>query len=80
MNKLLRYAFISALVALTLPLAPAHAAPAPQEVSLPLSEAIAALPVEDENRAGYQRSSFKHWTDADSDGCDTRIICTLRSR
>jgi hypothetical protein len=41
-------------------------------VSLPMGTAIAGLPVTAESRDGYQRSSFKHWVDADRDGCSTR--------
>lgn len=37
-----------------------------------LGAAIASLPVAVESRAGYERTSFKHWVDADHDGCDTR--------
>lgn len=33
---------------------------------------IAELPVADESRAGYVRTAFKHWVDADKDGCNTR--------
>lgn len=33
---------------------------------------IAELPVADESRAGYVRTAFKHWVDADKDGCSTR--------
>ncbi|MFE6682583.1 HNH endonuclease family protein [Streptomyces sp. NPDC057729] len=40
--------------------------------SLSLAEAIAKLPAAEENRAGYERDSFKHWIDEDSDGCSTR--------
>jgi len=36
-------------------------------------DALAALPVQTENRAGYERSKFKHWTDADHDSCNTRM-------
>ncbi|MBO1286099.1 hypothetical protein ACIP28_29800 [Streptomyces albidoflavus] len=39
---------------------------------LPLADAITTLPVAAESRAGYQRSTFKHWVDADKDGCNTR--------
>lgn len=30
------------------------------------------LPVRAENRTGYDRDLFAHWTDDDGDGCDTR--------
>ncbi len=30
------------------------------------------LPVDDAVHDGYERDLFKHWTDADHDGCDTR--------
>ncbi|MFJ8546348.1 HNH endonuclease family protein [Streptomyces sp. NPDC093586] len=48
---------------------PAHAAD-----TLPLTEAVAALPVADESREGYTRDAFRHWNaGADpSDGCNTR--------
>ncbi|MFE6977215.1 HNH endonuclease family protein [Streptomyces sp. NPDC057682] len=63
----------AALAALT---APAHAAaPLPGKGSpmvLPLADALAALPVADEDRSGYERTKFKHWIDADKDGCNTR--------
>jgi hypothetical protein len=39
---------------------------------LPLRQAVASLPVEDEDRTGYDRDLFRHWVDADRDGCDTR--------
>ncbi|MBO8202722.1 HNH endonuclease [Streptomyces smyrnaeus] len=62
--------------ALTLPLiaaAPAVAESAVKErVSTTVAEAINALPVAKENRAGYRRSSFRHWIDTDKDGCNTR--------
>ncbi|RLK58425.1 uncharacterized protein DUF1524 [Actinokineospora cianjurensis] len=44
----------------------------PVHVQLGLREAIAALPVADEVREGYERTKFKHWIDADRDGCNTR--------
>lgn len=37
-----------------------------------MRDALAALPVRDEERTGYERTKFKHWVDADKDGCNTR--------
>ncbi len=39
---------------------------------LTLAELLAILPTAPEQRAGYDRSLFRHWIDADGDGCDTR--------
>ncbi|MEV8099683.1 hypothetical protein [Kitasatospora sp. NPDC085879] len=36
-----------------------------------LYEVIDALPVADEGRTGYVRTAFRHWIDADKNGCDT---------
>ncbi|UNZ21378.1 HNH endonuclease family protein [Streptomyces sp. 891-h] len=64
--------------AVTVPLltaaTPAGAEPAParERVNLAVEQAIDALPTAAESRAGYKRSSFKHWIDADKDGCTTR--------
>ncbi|MFG2435782.1 HNH endonuclease family protein [Streptomyces sp. NPDC048508] len=59
--------------ALLLPLAPAPAS-AHQLRFEPISMAAAVnlLPLAAESRDGYQRTSFKHWVDADRDGCSTR--------
>ncbi|WP_374101613.1 hypothetical protein [Streptomyces sp. I5] len=48
---------------------PAHAAE-----TVPLSEAIARLPMAVESRDGYDRDAFKHWNAGanPSDGCNTR--------
>ncbi|MFE2972209.1 HNH endonuclease family protein [Streptomyces sp. NPDC059340] len=70
----------AALSALAVLLAPttAHAATpthvvAPGDtVAMPVRDALQALPVQDENRAGYERTKFRHWIDADKDGCNTR--------
>jgi hypothetical protein len=40
--------------------------------SAPLQTAIDDLPLETEDRSGYDRRLFKHWVDADGDGCNTR--------
>ncbi|MEV5561236.1 HNH endonuclease family protein [Nonomuraea wenchangensis] len=42
-----------------------------------LADAVAALPVATERREGYQRTSFRHWVDADRDGCNTRAELLL---
>lgn len=34
--------------------------------------ALASLAVVEESRTGYKRTLFKHWIDADGDGCNTR--------
>ncbi|MES4909192.1 MULTISPECIES: DUF1524 domain-containing protein [unclassified Streptomyces] len=49
----------------------ASAAPG-DTVTTTLTQAITDLPVADESRDGYDRSKFKHWVDADHDGCSTR--------
>jgi hypothetical protein len=43
-----------------------------ESYSAPLSTAIGDLPVASESRTGYDRDLFRHWVDADGDGCDTR--------
>lgn len=40
--------------------------------SAPLTTAIGDLTVAAESRSGYDRSLFRHWVDADGDGCSTR--------
>ena len=37
-----------------------------------------SIPVKSEVKVGYQRESFKHWVDDDSDGCDTREEVLIR--
>ncbi|GHH68192.1 hypothetical protein FHS35_009256 [Streptomyces umbrinus] len=61
----------AALLALPLTAAPtsAHAVRAEP---LRLAAAVQLLPSGAESRDGYQRTSFKHWTDADKDSCNTR--------
>ncbi|MGV9907526.1 HNH endonuclease family protein [Streptomyces sp. NPDC003388] len=73
-------AFAALLVPTTAHTAAAHSAAtatrqgrAPGEtVTLPVRDALAQLPVREEDRTGYDRSQFKHWIDADKDGCNTR--------
>ncbi|MEU6621986.1 HNH endonuclease family protein [Streptomyces litmocidini] len=59
--------------------APPSAAPGGDAAggSLPLAAAVGKIPVAAEVRAGYKRTSFKHWTDEDGDGCDTRAQVLL---
>ena len=54
------------------PAALQQAAARGETVTLPVRDALAALTVRDESRVGYERTKFKHWTDADRDGCNTR--------
>ncbi|MFF4259834.1 hypothetical protein ACFY1L_52715 [Streptomyces sp. NPDC001663] len=68
---------LSALAALLTP-ATADAADPGDAVALPVRDALAALPVQGEDHTGYERTKFRHWVDADHDGCNTRIICTAR--
>jgi hypothetical protein len=42
-----------------------------------LAEAVATLPIAVEQREGYKRTYFKHWTDADHDRCSTRYEVLL---
>ncbi len=46
--------------------------PAEATYAAPLRVAIAELVVEPEVRTGYDREEFRHWVDADGDGCDAR--------
>ena len=64
------------LVATGLVLAPSAAQagdyPDYPDYTAPLSQAISDLPGAAESRTGYSRDLFRHWVDADGDGCDTR--------
>ncbi|MFC8454588.1 HNH endonuclease family protein [Kitasatospora sp. NPDC057223] len=64
-------AAISVPAAGVTPAHPAHRA-AGDTVTTSLRAAVDELPVADEDRTGYLRTAFRHWIDADHDGCDTR--------
>ena len=51
---------------------PTSSAQAQPESGTLALEVLVTLTVEAEHREGYDRGLFTHWTDADSDGCDTR--------
>ncbi|MCX4682713.1 HNH endonuclease family protein [Kitasatospora purpeofusca] len=53
------------------PAGAAHRTPG-QVLTIRLHDAIDALPVADETRDGYERTKFRHWTNADKNGCNTR--------
>ncbi|CAL9677769.1 hypothetical protein SUDANB105_08080 (plasmid) [Streptomyces sp. enrichment culture] len=67
-------AVASTLAALLLPATAQAAPPAEPDptITAPVRQALAQLPIADEDRTGYQRDAFKHWIDADKDGCHTR--------
>ncbi|GAA4658589.1 HNH endonuclease family protein [Streptomyces chumphonensis] len=64
-------ASLTGALAATAPPATADPTPDPLQ-SVPLRQAIDELPVAPEDRTGYQRSRFRHWTDEDGDSCSTR--------
>ena len=56
----------------------ASANPEPSTATgVPLRDVVAALPLADEVRDGYDRTKFRHWVDADGDGCNTRAEVLL---
>ncbi|MFF4554393.1 HNH endonuclease family protein [Streptomyces sp. NPDC001422] len=64
-------AVAAALLVLPLTITPASAHQLRSD-ALPMAAAVDLLPTATESREGYQRTSFKHWIDADRDGCSTR--------
>ncbi|WP_037772731.1 GmrSD restriction endonuclease domain-containing protein [Streptomyces sp. FXJ7.023] len=69
-------ALAAAVTALLLPVsahaAPARAAAPGARLTLTVREALDALTVAEEDTTEYKRSYFRHWIDADRDGCNTR--------
>ncbi|MGW0710523.1 HNH endonuclease family protein [Streptomyces sp. NPDC002643] len=65
-------AVVSMYTLLLAPTTTAYAVAPGDTVVLPARDALLALPVQDEDRTGYERTKFRHWTDADRDGCNTR--------
>lgn len=63
---------LAALGSLIVPTAHAAAAGPGDTVAMPVRDALKALPINGEDRTGYQRSKFRHWVDADRDSCSTR--------
>ncbi|MEE1931200.1 HNH endonuclease family protein [Streptomyces sp. TRM 70351] len=51
---------------------PAHAGEPGSSSTLPVRALLGVLPVKEETRTGYERAAFRHWVDADKDGCNTR--------
>lgn len=71
-RRLTRLLLLTLPVATVLAVQPAPAAQAAETYSAPFLTAISDLPVATEVRTGYSRDLFKHWIDADGDGCNTR--------
>ena len=65
--------FIGSVVGASAPAASVVGGSAPA-ASDPVSvrQLLAQLPVAPERNAGYKRDYFRHWSDLDGDGCDTR--------
>ncbi|WP_369776462.1 hypothetical protein [Streptomyces sp. R33] len=82
MMIMMRAVVAAAALALSLPTS-AYAAEQPEPAAvpqvLPMGAAVSALPLDVEDRTGYQRTSFKHWNAGDipTDGCNTRAEVLL---
>ena len=68
---------VATLLALVPPAPAAHADADQPDSAVPLREAVALLVQADERREGYSRDRFRHWIDADRDGCSTRFEVLL---
>ncbi|MFD9877065.1 HNH endonuclease family protein [[Kitasatospora] papulosa] len=65
---------VRGLAAAALTLVPLLAATPAQAAEITtLADGVRVLPLAAESRTGYERSSFKHWVDADKDSCNTRM-------
>lgn len=62
---------LTALVFVGLTITPAHATEKPTTFAS-VDAAIKTLKIAPDVRAGYARSQFKHWSDLDKNGCNTR--------
>ncbi|MFI2041233.1 HNH endonuclease family protein [Streptomyces bottropensis] len=65
-------AIVSTLTVLLAPTTTTYAAAPGETVVLPVQDALQLLTVRDEDRTGYERTKFRHWIDADRNGCHTR--------
>lgn len=73
MRKLVLASLTAVITTLVVGVGPApEAAAAGESYSAPLVTAVNDLPVAAEVRTGYSRDKFRHWVDADGDGCSTR--------
>ena len=67
---LARSTSFAAVVALALSVV--HAVPASADTRRDALRVLNSLPVSPEQSAGYDRDLFRHWSDLDGNGCDTR--------
>lgn len=58
--------------ALSIATTPTTSTESPTSVALKNADGTALILIEPEHDGGYERKLFKHWSDVDKDGCDTR--------